>query len=124
MKFTELLAAMPEEMVDQLMVGAHDGRSDGAPDDGNPCRAWLAAVARREMARRRGEPLPAVPPLEIERRDAPAVLAWLEVAGELVADEYVKVRDPALVLAGALFHMLWGLIAAQRGGAAASGRVQ
>ncbi len=107
MKFSELFAAMPDELVAQFIAPRPTSGGD------NPCRAWLGAIAKRELARRRGDALPEVPPLELQPGAVQPTLAWLEVSAEMAADRYAATGDGGLVLLGAMFDTLRSLVARQ-----------
>ncbi len=85
------------------------GDADQCPDlisgkgwDIGDSAQWLGAIFLAELARRRGESVAPVPPLQVE--DFDAELGWLRAVADLYADASFAANDPSLLRLGSLLN--------------------
>lgn len=91
MKVHELVSELPDDVLEA--VAQHSALAAG-----NPAALYVAAILRREQARRRELPLPPVLPLVLHGDDVQRALAWLEVARDHIAEGGELAGDRGLAL--------------------------
>lgn len=91
----ELLAELPSEVLLEFT-------SQAAGMTYNPAASWISSILVRELARRRGEPLPVLQPLQLDDQARGFALDWLQFASTKYAECGVDAGVRGLVLLGAL----------------------
>lgn len=93
----ELLAAVRPELLVEFSARA-------SLAEHLPVARWIGQVLVRELSRRRGEAVRAVPPLALGQHEVEFALEWLDFTADHFAEAGADLGDAGMLMVAALVH--------------------
>ena len=103
MKLEDLLASIRSDVLVEFTGVASQA-------DYNPAAKWVSRICCRELNRRRGEALCAVPPLDLDADAVGFTIEWIDFTAAQFADLGVEQADADLVRLAALIEHVGRLV--------------